>query len=537
MIKNFLFLFIGLSQLAFGQNKKNIELLGTWDYKMSRLSNIWGYVDSAGNEYALVGLVGFDNNENSVCDCAMAVVDLKNPAQPKTTAIVNGPNSTWREIRTYKNYAYITTEAGGGITITDLSKLPTSVQSYQYTGDGEILGQLDRVHALQIDDHFLYLYGGNLSNGGIKIFDIIDPTKPKYLGAYDIKYVHDGYVRNNIAYAGQIYDGSVAIIDMANKAAPKLLGEFYTPGKFTHNTWLSKDSKTLFTTDEVDASYVGSFDVSDFTNVKELDRYQRQPNDSSVVHNTYVLNDSIITGFNTDFVWTSYYTQGVSVVDAKDPKNMVEVGYYDGSTFEGKGYKGVWGVYPYLPSGTILISDREGKMDVLKSKYVAAARLQGKITNAANSAPIANVSVTIVGQDPHKNSLSDGNYFIGLADSGFYSVRFYKQGFNVKVVDGVKFSNGKITNLDVTLNVGTIGINAMENSYINIYPNPSSGSVHVNLNHQFGTLKIYNLLGVEIYSKDCSDENILKIELPKGVYSFVFVDEKNNKSIQKLIVN
>ena len=64
-----------------------------------------------------------------------------------------------------------------------------------------------------------------------------------------------------------IYPGFFAVVDVTNKANPLLLATQTTPTAFTHNTWLSDDHKTLFTTDENNYSFLGAFDISDLSNI------------------------------------------------------------------------------------------------------------------------------------------------------------------------------------------------------------------------------------------------------------------------------
>ena len=70
-----------------------------------------------------------------------------------------------------------------------------------------------------------------------------------------------------------------------------------------------------------------------------------------------------------DYLIVSYYTEGCIVVDAAQPDNLVQVGNFD--TFLGGaqgGFSGVWGAYPYLPSGLIIISDRSDGLFVLATQ-------------------------------------------------------------------------------------------------------------------------------------------------------------------------
>src|SRR6187431_1962442 len=64
-------------------------------------ANIGGFVDSQGNEYALVGY--YDG---------LSIVDVTDPDNPVEVFTVPGPQSDWREVKTWGNYAYVTTEGG-----------------------------------------------------------------------------------------------------------------------------------------------------------------------------------------------------------------------------------------------------------------------------------------------------------------------------------------------------------------------------------------------------------------------------------------
>ena len=66
----------------------------------SDLNDIWGWVDSLGNEYAIVG-----TNDGT------SIFDLSDPSSPQEVLFVPGMNSIWRDIKTYGHYAYVTTEA------------------------------------------------------------------------------------------------------------------------------------------------------------------------------------------------------------------------------------------------------------------------------------------------------------------------------------------------------------------------------------------------------------------------------------------
>ena len=251
------------------QTNFNITLAAQLTYGGQSLSNICGWVDPQDNkEYALVGAQN-----------GLSIVDVTNPSTPTQIVQIPGPSSTWREIKTWGNYAYVTTESGTiGLQIVDLLALPSptlTVVTWQPVINSQTL---EKIHALHIDAGRLYLYGGNVTPGGIIIADIsTTPMAPVYLGRYSGSYVHDGYVRNNICYAGHIYDGWFSIMDVSNPSTPVVTATQSTPGTFTHNTWLPPgNANVIFTTDEVSNSYLTSYDISVITNIQELDRIQSQ---------------------------------------------------------------------------------------------------------------------------------------------------------------------------------------------------------------------------------------------------------------------
>src|ERR1019366_6286799 len=217
---------------------------------------------------------------------------------------------------------------------------------------------LSSIHSLHVDENKgkVYLYGSNIGQQGAIVADVNStPMAPVYLGYYDDRYIHDGYVRNDTLYACHIYQGDCEIVDMTNPAAGVSLADFQTPNLFTHNSWLSKNSKTVFTTDETTNSFLTAYDISNLNNISELDRIQSNPGSNRYVHNTQILQKS-----GAEYSVTSWYTDGVVVVDVTRPANMVEVAHYDTSPADSSAQENSdWGVYPYLPSGTIVASDIE----------------------------------------------------------------------------------------------------------------------------------------------------------------------------------
>lgn len=429
------FLLVFIASFGAAQNFNIVER-AHMTFPGQTLANICGYA-ADGHEYALLG-----------GSQGMIVVDVTNPDNPVQIVQVPGVNNLWKEIKVYQHYAYVTTEGvGGALQIVDLSNLPnTNLAYHTYTGDGAIAGQLSKIHALHIDvtKGFVYLYGHNIGNKGALVLDLNqDPYNPHYVGQYNLQYIHDGYVDNDTLWACQIYQGNVTVINFADKANPVVLQTQQTPGNFTHNSWLTLDHKTLLTTDEVSNSFLTAYDVSDLNNIHELDRIQTTPGSNSIVHNTHIRDDYAVT---------SWYRDGVAIVDAHRPQNLVMVGAYDTYDGSGSGFDGAWGVYPFLPSGTLVVSNIDEGLYVLTPTYVRACYLEGHVTNASTGADLNNVSVSIVGNSASNNAVTDisGQYKTGQPQSGNVMATFSKQGFYSQTLPAV-LNNGEVTILDVAL--------------------------------------------------------------------------------------
>ena len=478
---------IGLTgNLSISDQTYNLQLRSKLAFPGQKLANICGYAQN-GREYALVG-----------ANRGLIIVDVTDPDNPVQIVQIPGPVNDWKEIKTYGHYAYVTSEGGQGVQIVDMSALPSPDLPYKhYMGDGSILGQLTSIHALHIDTNagFLYAWGSKLFSGGAVILDLADPYNPVYAGKYDaLGYIHDGYVDNDTMYAGHIYTGTLSIVDMQDKANPKLLGTVQTPGRFTHNAWLLDDHKHILTTDEAFPSFVTSYDISDPTNITELDRLSTNDGTQSIGHNTHVKDNWAIT---------SWYTDGFTIIDAHRPDNLVEVGRYDTYANPGK-FDGCWGVYPFLPSGNIIASNiNPGEMFIATPTYVRACYLEGRVTVATNGQPIAGVQLKMTAIGKNELSKTDGSFKTGYHQAGTYTIEASKLGYLPKTVQ-VELKTGEVTTVEIVLEKGidfTVNGTVTETNTGNIIPN---ARVH-----------FVGLLDSLVFT---DEKGAFSTELPQGTY-------------------
>ncbi len=436
MLKRYLISFLFICSLFYSFSQLNLDSISNLNYQNlhgTLLNDIWGYTDEFGNEYGLIG-----------AETGVSIVDVSNPNNPTEVAWIPGAHSIWRDLKTFGDYAYVTTEASSGLLIIDLSPLPSGPVTTSIYYNGPLGQQWSSAHNIFIDDNgYAYIFGANRGNQGVIILDVFtDPMNPIEVGVFDDWYVHDGFVRNDTLFSGHIYQGFFSMVDVSDKANPVLLGTQNSPSTFCHNIWTSSDGLYAFTTDEVSGGYIAAFDISDPTNIVELDRIKSSPEYGAVIpHNTHVKDG---------FLVTSYYSDGVVVHDATYPYNLVEVANYDTYPGQTDYYDGCWGVYPFFASGIILASDRSEGLFVLSPNYTQACYLEGVVRNSQTNALMNGVSVRIENTPIEDGTNSNGFYATGVATNGIYDVTFFKVGFYPKTFS-LALTNGVVLNQDVYL--------------------------------------------------------------------------------------
>lgn len=418
-----------------GNAQFNLSLLSNLDYTAEG-NDIWGWVDpDDGTEYALMGLTN-----------GFSVVSIADPANPIEVAFFPGPSSTWRDIKTWGEFAYVTNETSNGVLIVDLTGAPDNITARDWTPNIPGYGDLTTCHNIYIDEFgYAYLAGCNLNSGGNLIIDVhTTPGEPIFAGATPPIYSHDAYARENILYTSDIYVGEMTLYDVSDKTNLRALGKTNTPFNFTHNVWLSDDGNTAFTTDERADAPVGAYDISDPTDIQEIDQFRpiETLGAGVIPHNVHVWDDYLII---------SYYTDGCIIADASRPNNIIEVGSFDTHVNNTGGFFGAWGAYPFLPSRHVLVSDIQNGLYVLEPNYVRAAWLEGNVRDSITRIGLSGVEVNI--DSPQANfDLSDirGDYKTGQAIPGTFEVTYSRSGYTSKTIS-VSLANGVLTELDVEL--------------------------------------------------------------------------------------
>jgi hypothetical protein len=105
-------------------------------------------------------------------------------------------------------------------------------------------------------------------------------------------------------------------------------------------------------------THIYTLDVGDLRTPSLVTSYTGA--NTSTDHNGYTVGNRY---------YVSHYKRGLVIFDLTNPRALTEVGSFDtylSPSANSAGTDGAWGVYPFLPSGTLLVSDIENGMFLLR---------------------------------------------------------------------------------------------------------------------------------------------------------------------------
>jgi len=347
-------------------NWQDTNLVGSWAYN-NTYNECWG-LEVNGSEIAIIGSTDGTH-----------FFDVTDPANATQVAYVagvyQGGGVIHRDYHDFQGYLYVVCDEGSSSTlqIIDISTLPDSVTTVY---DSNAL--FTKSHNIYIDTATAKLYAC-ASNTAMDVYDLHTPTAPELIYSYNgVGHVHDAFVRNDSAYLNcgndgfRIFDFST-VNQMGDQ--PTLLGTLtsYPDAGYNHSGWLSDDGTVYAMQDENHGYDVKLLDVSDFNNISVLSTFNSGVDPQSMAHNGIIKGDNL---------YIPYYHDGLRVFDISDPTNPVQTWEYDTyAPSSHASYKGAWGVYPYLPSGNIIVSDMQTGLYIIDMTSGTTHIIETSISN------------------------------------------------------------------------------------------------------------------------------------------------------------
>ncbi|MCC6671147.1 MAG: choice-of-anchor B family protein [Planctomycetes bacterium] len=328
-----------LAALAHAQNL-NTRLVGSANKfpgavtPTNNYAGVWGIVGRNGKEYAIVP-----------ARTGTVIYDCSNPATPVERGFIAGPGSTsqpyfWREANSYGDYVYISSEHG-----------PLQVINMTNPDAPALAGTFGTTaHTVSVDPGTGVLWASGGGPRGCVLFNVAaNPIAPAELRRYTTDYVHDCLPIRGYAYLAQIFSGNMRILSTANIGSGlPIVSTTTTPGRFTHNVWVTDDDKLAVTADENQGGCLTVYDISN--KAAPVQRSTWCSPNGATVHNVF------IKGKVAHF---SSYSDGYWAIDISKPTSPKPVARFDTNALTGSDYHGCWGCYPFQPSGLIYLTDMQ----------------------------------------------------------------------------------------------------------------------------------------------------------------------------------
>jgi choice-of-anchor B domain-containing protein len=360
-IQVILFVFASMNSSAQSYAKQNINLLGlispnTSVSNVNKYSGCWGWYQAGKNkEYAISGASN-----------GTYFIDITNPATPSVSAFVPSKSTcTWREMKTYKHYAYIVSDVckPNAFQIVDLQYLPDSVHIVHNDTTLFTLG-----HTIWIDNDKMWVAStrfNSTESSPMTVWSLVNPEAPVLLRRLEqdissIVEVHDMYVRNDTAFVSAGWSG-LRVLKLNSNNTFTQLGSYtgYQQAGYNHSSALTQNGKYLVFCDEVPESKPIHFvDVQNLSNIQPLLSWHPHP--KTTPHNPFIIGNK--------WAIVSSYQDGLFIYDISNPNFVKEVGFFDTfnqggyvnpatSNYGSSPYNGNWGAYPFLPSKVIIAND------------------------------------------------------------------------------------------------------------------------------------------------------------------------------------
>jgi choice-of-anchor B domain-containing protein len=365
---------------------KNVELLARLpleDIGGGNGADSWGWKDNeTGRYYALMAR----SNGTSF-------IDVSDPEAPVYLGNLPSTMDTkpWRDVKVFQNHAFIVADgiSGHGMQVFDLTRLRDLASPREFTVDA-LYDRIGAAHnvAINEDTGFAYIVGTSDCAGGFHMVDINNPKSPTFAGCFAADgYTHDvqcvtyagpdaNYQNAEICFASN--EDSLTIVDVSDKSAPVMLAKAdYPQTAYSHQGWLDESQGIFFMGDEIDELDFGTntrtlmFDISDLNNPVYAGAHLHST--SVIDHNMYVKGN---------YLYQANYLGGLRIlrIDRGKTTQLSEVAYFDTEPDrDERDFAGAWNVFPFFDNGTILVSDINNGLFVLRASLA---------DDPAESAPI-----------------------------------------------------------------------------------------------------------------------------------------------------
>jgi choice-of-anchor B domain-containing protein len=375
--------FCFLSSFLIAQNpvSQKTTLLSHWEptnqpflqWGYIHYNSCWGHANPDGREYAILG--GTDR---------IMFVDITNPTTPVELSTFYGQTPTvWREFKSYRNRIYAVADASQeGLQIFDMTNAPDTIVRTYY--NNEFFGSS---HTITMDTARGLIFLNAATGGCVKVLDVsANPDQPVLVGTMNLQNCspHDSWYEDNKFFLSNGNNG-LAIYDLSQDMLnPTLMATISTNG-YNHSGCTDISGRYFYYLEEIPEGRPGR--IVDLQNLAAgdielvgqfFDPLLAPASTNAIYHNPFRKGNLLFIGA---------YQDGLVVYDIAKPTEPKLVAWYD--TYQNttySGYTGVWSVYPWLPSGNVIIGDMVSGLYLVK--------LDASVTNttSVDPAPVMTIS-------------------------------------------------------------------------------------------------------------------------------------------------
>ena len=352
---------------------KNIDLVSHVPAEVMKgagIADVMGWVDpETKKEYAVLGSTE-----------GVQFLDVTKPEEPVYIGYLAGKADgafLWQELEILNDHVYVVCDLSPcNLQIFDLTRLREPVAG---VFNPDAVFPIPVAHSIDSnpDTNRLFINGtGPIVAGQPIILDVSQPLAPVPVGAtYDDGYTHDSLCRtylgpdkkhseNEVCF--NFNEDTVTIYDVtANPTMPEQLARVtYENASYAHSGALTKDHKTLISTDEGDETDLGINSTLYIWDVRKLAKPKLigtfVADSKSIDHNIYSEEDAL---------FHANYVNGFRILDLKNAHKgkLKEVAYFDTMPLvDTPDFDGAWAAYPYLPSGNVLVGNMNGGLFIVR---------------------------------------------------------------------------------------------------------------------------------------------------------------------------
>ena len=275
------------------------------------------------------------------------LIDVTEVTDPILVARVEGQGF---DVKVWRSKVYAVSSGGSDGKIFDVKNPLKPVYAGAFEGG----------HNIFIDDQ------GRLFNTSQNVYKLDSITGlPTLLGSFGSgETTHDLTVRRDRIIS---CDGSsgTSVYDYSNPEDPLLLMQF-SQGTFGyhHQGDFSEDDRFLFVTDELSSGNLPDIFIWNISDTDNPELVYQITDPRAIPHNLFILKD---------IMYVSYYAAGIKIYDVSEATSPILLDVYDTNAATGDEFTGAFGIYPSPISGNIYVTDSDHGLFVF--------RLKGELTD------------------------------------------------------------------------------------------------------------------------------------------------------------